>query len=186
MKKIGPSMLLLMALLGCDKAPIKPEWTGWGDVNATRNGSKWTNTAVAALFVKTQLNGKCNGYIDLQFYKFSDSGDIRESLHISGISPQSPGRYGLVDEATSACGSGSALAGYQTNDDDVRISVYSFDQSQPNHLEITAYDSTTHRIEGTFRVTFNKQAAYTNNDPATVSFTGGKFSAPVNDKGRFE
>jgi hypothetical protein len=186
MKKIGLLMLLFVASLGCDKAPVKPEWTGWGDVSATRNGSKWTNTAAAVLLVKAQLNSKCNGYISIQFFKFSNNGAIRETLALRGVPTQLTGRYQLIDEATSSCGNGSVLAGYQTNDDDVRISAYSFDRSQPNHLEITSYDSITHRIEGTFQVTFNKQTAYKNNDPTTVTFADGKFSAPVNNKGRFE
>lgn len=175
-----------MALLGCDKIPLKPEWTGWGEVNVTRNGSKWTNAAAAILLIKANPSTNASSYIDLQFYKFSDGGSIRESLHLGKVSTQSIGRYQLVDETTSNCGSECAVATYQTDDDDVRISAYSFDPKQPNYLEITAYDSTTHRIEGKFQASFNKQAAYKNSDPTTVIFESGTFSAPVNDKGIFE
>ena len=186
MRKINLPMLLLLALLGCSKESIRPEWTGWGDVSAICNGGKWNNTAAAVLLVKTQSNDKCSGYIDIQFYRFGHNGVISESLHLGGIPTQSTERYQLVDEAASTCGSGLVLTGYQTSDDDVRISTYSFDQTQPNYLEITSYDSTTHRIEGTFQATFDKQAIYKNGDPSRVIFADGRFSAPVNDKGRFE
>ncbi|GAB4039433.1 hypothetical protein GCM10028809_60650 [Spirosoma gilvum] len=175
-----------MTLLGCDKEPLKPEWAGWGEVSVTRNGSKWTNAAAAVLLVKAKTNNNVSNYIDLQFYKFSDGGIIRESLHLGTVSTQSTGRYQLVKETSSNCGNNCTTASYQTDDDDIRISAYSFDPGQPSYLEITAYDSTTHRIEGKFQVGFTKQAAYKNSDPTTVVFESGTFSAPVNDKGRFE
>ena len=186
MKKISSTMLLLVTLLGCDKAPLKPEWTGWGEVSAMRNGSRWANTSAAILLVKANPNTNASSYIDLQFYKFSDAGVIRESLHLGAVSTQSTGRYQLVDETISSCGSGCTVASYQTDDDDVRISAYSVDASQPSYLEITSYDSTNRRIEGKFQISFIKQVAYKNDDPTTVVFESGTFSAPVNDKGRFE
>lgn len=186
MKKVSLIGWLLVALLGCDKAPLKPEWAGWGEVHVTRNGSKWTNAAAAILLIKANQNSNAKNYINLQFYKFSNEGIIRESLNLGTVSTQSTGRYQLVDETTSNCGSSMcAVASYQTDDDDVRLSAYSVDPSQPSYLEITAYDSTSHRVEGKFQGSFIKQAAYRNNDPATVIFESGTFSAPVNEKGRF-
>jgi hypothetical protein len=182
---------LLISLISCQKdKPIRPEWftQGWGEVSALLNGKQWTNTGATSLRVKGQLNSTCNGYLTLHFHKFSNDGYARQLLQIDGVPAQAKGRYAVVDLLSSRCGTGSVLAGYFTSQDDgdVGKSTYSLDNILSSHLEITAYDSASHRITGRFEMAFIKQAKYQNDDPPTVQFESGQFTTPVSDKGRFE
>ena len=182
---------LLGTLIGCQEDKIvRPDWfaQGWGEVSVLQNGNKWANTGATALIIKNQLNSTCNGYLTIQFYKFSDDGYVRQVLQIDGVPPQFKGRYAVSDLHSSQCGLGTAFAGYFTSqgDGDVAKSAYSLGDATLNYLEITAYDSSSRRITGNFQLSFVKKTNYTNDDPVDVQFKSGQFTTPVLDKGRFQ
>jgi len=192
--KIYVKLVFLGILVGCQEDnSLDPEWppTGWGEVTVLRNGASWSKINTIGIKVKNQVTlASCNGFVSVQFLRYSKEGYLREILTFDGIAPdelrshQILSRYKRYNEDY---GNGSVYATYGTleDDGDVSKSSFLFDESRPHFLVITHVDTTNHTISGNFSATFIKRPEFINDDPDTVRFVNGKFSTPITDKSRF-
>ena len=146
--------------------------TGWGE--AVRDRKTWKATAFA------RHHQDESDYIGIDFYTFTDQGDIRESLAFNEI-PLKVGKYPIKGKiGNTQDGLVGANYGIRESDGDVIGAVYSHDDISIGYVELTDVDTASKEVAGRFdKAIFIRYSPIESIYPETVVFKNGKFRMKI-------
>ncbi|WP_375559693.1 hypothetical protein ACE193_18465 [Bernardetia sp. OM2101] len=184
MKKQILVLFVLMScfLSSCNDEKIQLSKNYFGTINVFKNGENWQPLIYAS------QNRKEKEYIVLHIEKPDRQNIIRESLYLHAISKRKG--YNLIKSKEEIDdfpyeNNIRRYASYYTHiaDGDVGCASYQVDDSVEiaGYVNVTTYDESSGRIEGTFEVTLVKERSCEENAPDTLHFTEGFFSTKIQD-----
>lgn len=179
MKKLGFSILFVFAItLACNKNSSPPKY--FGTASMTVNGVNWQADKVSCNVLSefTCYNNK----IEIDFWKFSPEGYLREDYAFVKILPAISLQKIYPINFSNICNDTlHASYGIEGADGDAGAAYYTSDSSGNNYFSVENYNSTTKEISGSFTVTFVLQKISTTDTTLadTVRITNGKFSTKI-------
>jgi hypothetical protein len=162
----------LVFLFACKKEPAKPALPEgfYGIASAERNGKPWTAHPACWISLVDHTN------LVVELDSFWQDFYFKESLIFSGI-PPFLGTYKLHKST----GVNDLNADLSMWDSDQPLGGYSLIESDSNTniVSLTAYDTLSKEIKGTFNLSFIVSERPYSSYPDTIRFKNGKFSGKI-------